>query len=333
MHDGLVDLEEFGGFLEQAFIGEGAVAFAFEFFERVQDAGVDALRAGGGESEVARDLVRGLEADAFDLAADAVGFVGQDLLRVLAVGFDDADAQGVGHAVGLQEDHDLPQGLLVIPGGLDRLRPSRADAVDLAEAARLVRDDVESAHAEPRDDLVGVRLADAFDQAAAEVFADAVDRGGEARTEGAHAQLRAVRRMAFPMSADVDRLAALQAGHVAEDDDLLAGFRRELRDREMRLLVEPQDALDHARKGGFGSARRFAWRRHAVSQSPLRGGGETKINPARRAPGPVRAGPRGRCPGRRGRVPRRYGCRSSRNGWRRACRCGPWRCRRANRRP
>ena len=180
MDDGLVDLEEFGGFLQQAFVGEGAVAFAFEFFERVQDAGVDALRAGGGQAEVARDLVRGLETDAFDLAADAVGFGGQDFLRVLAVGLDDADAQGVRHAVGLQEDHDLAQGLLVIPGGLDGFRPSGADAVDLAEAAGLVRDDVEGAHAETGDDLVGVGLADAFDEAAAEVFTDAVDRRGEA---------------------------------------------------------------------------------------------------------------------------------------------------------
>ena len=331
--DRLVDLEELGGLLEQAFVGEGAVAFAFEFLERVQDAGVDALRAGGGQAEVARDLVRGLEADAFDFAADAVRFGGEDFLRVLAVGLDDADAEGVGHAVGLQEDHDLAQGLLVVPRGLDGLRAAGADAVDFAEAARLVGDDVEGADAEAGDDLVGVGLADALDEAAAEVFADAVDGGGQARAERAHAQLRAVRGMAFPVTADVDGLAALQASHVAEDDDFLAGLGRELRDREMRLLVEPQDALDHARKGGFGSARRFAWRRHALSQSAPRGGSETKINPVRRAPGPVRAGPRGPCPGRRGRVPRRYGCRSSRNGWRRACRCGPWRCRRANRRP
>ena len=333
MDDRLVDLEEFGGLLKQAFVGEGAVAFALEFFERVQDAGVDALRAGGGQAEIARDLVRSLEAHAFDLAADSVGFVGEDLLRVLPVGLDDTYAQRVGHAVGLQEDHDLAQGLLVVPRGLDRLRASGADAVDFAEAARLVGDDVEGADAEAGDDLVGVGLADAFDETAAEVFADAVDRRGQARAERAYAQLRAVRRVAFPVTADVDRLAALQAGHVAEDDDLLAGLGREFRDREMRLLVEPQDALDHARKSGFGSARRFAWRRHEVSQSAPRGGSETKINPARRAHGLVRAGPRGRCPGRRGRVPRRYGCRSSRNGWRPTCRCGPWRCRTANRRP
>ena len=180
MDDRLVYLEEFGGLLEQSFVGEGAVAFAFEFLERVQDAGVDALRAGGGQAEIARDLIRGLEAHAFDLAADAVRFGGEDFLRVLPVGLDDADAEGVGHAVGLQEDHDLAQGLLVVPRGLDRLRAAGADAVDFAEAARLIRDDVEGADAEAGDDLVGVGLADAFDEAAAEVFADAVDRRGQA---------------------------------------------------------------------------------------------------------------------------------------------------------
>ena len=187
MDNRLVDLEELGGFLEQAFVGEGAVALAFEFFERVEYAGVDALRAGGGQSEITGDLIGCLEADAFDFTTHAIGFVGEHLLGVLAVGFDDADAKGVGHAVRLEEDHDFAQGFLVIPGGLDGLRPSGADAIDFAEAARLVGDDVESADAELRDDLVGIGLADALDEAAAEVFADAVDGRRQARAEGPHA--------------------------------------------------------------------------------------------------------------------------------------------------
>jgi hypothetical protein len=72
VHDGLVHLEQLRRLLEQAFVGEGAMAFALEFFERVQDARVDALRAGRRQAEVTRDLVRGLEADAFHLAADPV---------------------------------------------------------------------------------------------------------------------------------------------------------------------------------------------------------------------------------------------------------------------
>ena len=153
------------------------MAFAFKFLERVQDAGVDALRAGGGQSKITGDLVGRLEANPFDLATHAVGFVGEYLLRVLAVGFHDANAEGVGHAIGLQEDHDLAQSLLVIPRGLDGLRAPWSDTIDFAEAARLVGNDIESADAELRDDLVGIGLTDTLDESAAEVFADAVNGG------------------------------------------------------------------------------------------------------------------------------------------------------------
>ena len=180
MDDRFIDLEEFGGFLQQAFVGEGAVAFAFEFLQRVQDAGVDALRASGRQAEVTGDLIGGLETNAFDFAAHTIRFVGEYLLRVLAIGFDDTNAERVGHAVGLQEDHDFAQGLLVVPGGLDGLRSSRSDTIDFAEAARLVGDDIESADAELRDDLVGIGLADALDESATEVFADAVNGRGQA---------------------------------------------------------------------------------------------------------------------------------------------------------
>ena len=95
------------------------MALALEFLERVQQAGVDALRPRRRQAEVARDLVGRLEAHALDLAADAVGLGGDDLLRVLPVGLDDAQAERVGHAVGLEEDHDLAERLLVLPGGLD----------------------------------------------------------------------------------------------------------------------------------------------------------------------------------------------------------------------
>jgi hypothetical protein len=128
-------LEEFGGFFEQAFVGERAVAFAFKFFKRVQDASIDALRTSGRQAEVARNFIGGLEADAFDFSADAIGLASEDLLGVLAVGFDDTDAERVGHAVGLQEDHDFAQGFLIFPGGLDGLRAAGADPFDFAEAA------------------------------------------------------------------------------------------------------------------------------------------------------------------------------------------------------
>jgi hypothetical protein len=67
-------------------------------------------------------------------------------------------------------------------------------------------------------------------------------------------------RVTFPEADEVDRLAALQPRHVAEHDGLVAGLRAQFRDGEVGLLIQPQDALHHARKLDFGPAGIFARR-------------------------------------------------------------------------
>ena len=268
-HDRPVDPEQLGRLVDEAVLGEGAVPIGLQLAEGVQEAGVDALRAGGGQAEVARDLVGGQEAHALDLAADAVGLGGQDVPRALPVGLDDAQAEGVRDAVRLQEHHHLAQAALLVPRRLDRLGALGPDALDLAQARRVVRDDLEGALAELGHDLVGVDLAHAMDEPAAEVLADAMDGRREARAEGAHPELGPVLGVAFPRALEVDRLPALHPGEVAEDHHLGAGLLPELRDGEALLLVQPDDALDDAgerlrRAGALGLA---------VHEATLRGGG------------------------------------------------------------
>jgi hypothetical protein len=83
-----------------------------------------------------------------------------------------------GDAVGLEEDVELALGALGVPGLLDGGGAFFADArLDVAQAAGLLAQDAEGVGAEGVDDLVGVDLADAGHEAAAEVFADAVHGG------------------------------------------------------------------------------------------------------------------------------------------------------------
>ena len=58
-------------------------------------------------------------------------------IGVGAVGLEDADGARRADPVAVQEHHDLPDDLLVGPGGGDPLGADRADAGDLAQPIRL----------------------------------------------------------------------------------------------------------------------------------------------------------------------------------------------------
>ena len=78
-----------------------------------------------------------------------------------------------------------------------------------AELAGFLAEDAEGVGAEGVDDFVGVDLADAGDEAAAEVFADAVDGGGELGLVGRDLELGAVLRVLRPLAGELEGLAAL----------------------------------------------------------------------------------------------------------------------------
>src|SRR5216683_4841683 len=81
------------------------------------------------------------------------------------VGLVDAHRARGADAVAMQEQHDLADHLLLGPTANDALRPLRADPGHLAQAARLLLDDLEHGIAESAHQLFGVDRPYAADHA------------------------------------------------------------------------------------------------------------------------------------------------------------------------
>ena len=97
--------------------------------------------------------------------------------------FVDLHRQAGADPVALQEDHDLFDLFLLLPGAGDPAGAPVADAGHLPQAMRGVFDHIQGLHPKDFDDAFGGDRADALDQAAAQVFADAFDGGGQEQGE------------------------------------------------------------------------------------------------------------------------------------------------------
>src|SRR5207245_3186212 len=114
--------------------------------------------------------IRGLEADATDVARESIGVLGHDLDGIGAVGLEDADRACGPHAMAMQEDHDLAHDLLFGPSADDALGSHGANAGHLAQAIVLRLDHIEHFLAERLDHLPCVDRANAADHPGTEVF-------------------------------------------------------------------------------------------------------------------------------------------------------------------
>jgi len=146
-------------------------------------------------------LVGGFEADAVDFAGGAVGVFAKNLFGLAAEAVDELQAAGGAYAVGLQEDVQLALGAFVVPSLFDGGGAFFADAGDVAETGGFFAEDPEGIGPKGIYDFVGVNLSDAGDEAAAEVFANAVDGGGELAFEVGNPKLRAVLGVVGPFAA------------------------------------------------------------------------------------------------------------------------------------
>src|SRR5262249_4897633 len=79
-------------------------------------------------------------------------------------------------AVAVQQQHDLAEDLLLSPTGDDPLRPLWADPGNLAQARRLLFDDVEHCFTEHAHELLCVDRSNAAEHAPTEILLDPVDR-------------------------------------------------------------------------------------------------------------------------------------------------------------
>ena len=249
----LGDLQQLDGQRRQFLGGQSAMTLVHRLGQRVGDPGAHPDHRRLLDAELHGDRVGGLEADAADVARQAIGVLGHDLDGIGAVGLEDAHRACRADAVAVQEDHDLPHDLLLGPGVGDALGAHRADAGHLAQAIGLRLDDVEHLLAERLDHLLGVDRADAADHPGAEIFLDAVDRGRRRGAHEARLELLAVGAVVDPFARRGDPLAGGDHRGVADDGDQVAvAARLDAENAEAVLGVVERDALDEARQNFLG---------------------------------------------------------------------------------
>ena len=255
--EGGIHDEESGGLVAQDVEGKGAVALVGGLKEDVLEAGVDACGGIEREAEALGDLVGGLESDAADVAGEAVRIGADDLDGLVAVGLVDADGAGGGDAVAVEEDHDLADGLLLIPRLLDALAALGADAVNFLEPGGGVLDDFEDPGSEAGDELSGVGRTDTLHEPGGEVSFDALGAVGRGDVEDVGLELASELTVLNPVPAGVDPFAGRHGRGAADDgDDVGVSADADLEDAESVLLVEERDPFDEPGEGIAGRGRR-----------------------------------------------------------------------------
>src|SRR5438552_7836771 len=80
--------------------------------------------------DLLRDLVGGREADAVDVFRQQVGIAPHGLNRLLAIGLEDSHRTAGADSMAVQEQHDFPDLLCLLPSLCDPLPALGADAID-----------------------------------------------------------------------------------------------------------------------------------------------------------------------------------------------------------
>ena len=213
------------------------------------------------DAELHGDGVGGLEADAADVARQAIGVFGHDLDGIRAIGLEDAHGPGRADAMAVQEDHDLPHDLLFGPGIGDALGTDGADAGHLSQPIGLGLDDIEHLLAERLDHLLGIDRPDAADHPRAQVLLDAVDRRRRRGAHEARLELLAMGVIVDPVARCGDPFSGGDDGGVADDRDQVAmSARLDAENAEAVLGVVEGHPLDKARQHFLG--RGFLLRLH-----------------------------------------------------------------------
>lgn len=220
------------------------VSVVLKALKGVENARVDTFFAIGWEAEVKGEFIGGFESDTLNVFSEAVGLILKESFGAGAVFFDEADALAGSDAVGLKEDHEVADGDLFLPCGLDGFGALASDAGDFAEATGILADNAEGVGTEVVDDFSGVGFADPVHHSAAKVFADAVNGGGEFRFKLRDFKLVAMAGVAGPLAYQSEGFAALYSGQVSEDGNRRSTLRDgDFRDAVSIFFVEKDNAL------------------------------------------------------------------------------------------
>ena len=218
--------------------------------ERVRDRRPRSERRVLGNADRKRDLVRRCEADAPDVAAEAIG-----------IGLHDGDGVGTvlphdlrhlddRDAVGLSEDHVLAHRLVLMPARADLLNLRLAELRHFAKPSRLVRQDHHRVLAERIDDALRQDRTDPLDEPRGEIPLDALQRPRRNAREGLCLELAAVHLVRHPLALGLDVLALPHGLRLTDDRDLRIPreleFARNLnvQDRISALVVVKHDRAD-----------------------------------------------------------------------------------------
>ncbi len=254
----LGDAEQARRLAREALARHEHVALAGRFFQHVAHAGGDAHRRLLFDAQRRRELVGRQKADAPHVERQPVGVLAHARDRGRAVALVDARRERRRDAVALQEHHHLAHLALAGPRLADRSRARRADAGDLADAARVAVEHLERGDPEPLDDAPRELGADALDQPRAEVAANAVQRRGRDLGVARHPKLGAEAHGVLEAADHAQRRTDRHARQAADDGDHLAARARlQACDGEVAFAAGEDDALDGALEGflaGFALA-------------------------------------------------------------------------------
>ena len=211
----LFHCQQLPGQLEQLCGGQAAVALTAGLQQGVVDARPQADRGRGFDTEARGDGIGGAEADAADVAGQAVGVLRHHLHGVVPIRLEDPHRPGGTDAMAVQKHHDLAHHLLISPGLGNAAGPHLADPRHLPQALRRLLDHLEHLSAKGAHQLAGVDRADAADHPRAQVFLDALGGGGGGGAQEGRLELLAVLPVVHPDTRDGDPFARADLGGMA----------------------------------------------------------------------------------------------------------------------
>src|SRR5450830_44710 len=192
------------------------------FCQCIRDAGAHSDHGGLFDAKLHGDSVGGLEANASNVARQAVRVFRHDLHGIRTVSLVDTDCSCRADPMAVQKDHDLAHDLLLSPGIGDAFGAHQANASHLAQPLRLGLDDIEYLLAKRIDHLFGVDRPDAADHSGTEIFLDAIDGRRRGCADEARFELLVMGVVIDPFAGYRNPLADRDDGSVTDDCDKIA---------------------------------------------------------------------------------------------------------------